>query len=322
MDRNRINALVTGGAGFIGSHLADKLIAAGYGSVVVVDNLFLGKERNLDKAKASGKLTFCNANAANEEKMGKIINECGINVVFNLAVVPLPASLEQPVFGYKENIDITHSLCELLRKDCFETLVHYSSSEAYGTAEYVPMDEKHPLNPRTPYAASKAASDHLVMSYHHTYGTDTVVVRPFNNYGPRQNEGMYAAVIPLTIKHILSGEPPIIHGDGLQTRDYAYVEDTAEATVAIFENSKTRGRIINLGSGKETTIKELVEKINTIMGGGESIQFGPPRIGDVRRHAADITLARELIGYRSKTDLDDGLKKTISWYLNKDQRGR
>ena len=310
------NVMVTGGAGFIGSHLVDKLIESGCSKVVAVDNLYLGKEKNLEGAKATGKLVFYNANAADENAMKKIINEHSVKAVFNLAVVPLPASLEQPVFGYMENIEITSAICELLRKDCFETLVQYSSSEAYGTAKYAPMDEGHPLNPRTPYAASKAASDHLVTSYHYTYGTDTVIVRPFNNYGPRQNEGTYAAVIPLTIKRILDGKAPIIYGDGLQTRDYVYVEDTADATVKIFENVKTRGKAINLGSGEETVIKDLIEKINSIVGGKEPIQYAPPRIGDVDRHIADISLAKKLIGYSPKTDWDVGLKKTISWYLN------
>lgn len=313
------NLLVTGGAGFIGSHLVDKLIQHGCNKVVAVDNLYLGKEENLESAKATGKMVFCNADAADENAMRSIIEEHGVNAVFNLAVVPLPASLDQPVFGYMENIRITSAICELLRKDCFETLVQYSSSEAYGTAKYAPMDEEHPLNPRTPYAASKAASDHLVNSYHHTYGTESVIVRPFNNYGPRQNEGSYAGVIPVTIKRILEGKAPIIHGDGLQTRDYAYVEDTAEATVKIFESSQTLGKTINLGGGGETVIKELIEKINEIMGGKQPIQYAPPRIGDVDRHNADVRLARELIGYAPETTWEDGLKKTISWYLNKNQ---
>lgn len=315
------NVMVTGGAGFIGSHLVDTLIKSGCSKVVAVDNLYLGKEENLEGAKATGKLVFYNANAADENAMKKIIDGHSIEAVFNLAVVPLPASLEQPVFGYMENIEITSSICELHRKDCFETLVHYSSSEAYGTAKYTPMDESHPLDPCTPYAASKAASDHLVTSYHYTYGTESVIIRPFNNYGPRQNEGNYAAVIPLTIKRILNGESPIIYGNGLQTRDYVYVEDTAEATVKIFETNETRGKTINLGSGQEIRIKDLIEKISEIVGGKKPIEYAPPRIGDVYQHNADVTLAKKLVGYDPKTSWDGGLKKTVEWYLKQIRNG-
>jgi UDP-glucose 4-epimerase len=181
------------------------------------------------------------------------------------------------------------------------------------------MDENHPTYPTTPYAASKLACDHIALSYHRTFGLDIAIARPFNAYGPRQNEKSYAGVIPLTISRILKGEPPIIHGDGLQTRDYTYVEDIASAIPRFYEEKATRGKIINLASGKEVTINYLIGKIVEIMEYKGTITRAPQRQGDVRRHIGDISLAKEIINYKPKTDLQEGLEKTIKWYKNNAQ---
>lgn len=308
--------LVTGGAGFIGSHLVDRLIEEEPEKIVVVDNFFLGKKANLaDALKNFGNLKIFPEDASDFEKMNKIIRAEDINVVFNLAVIPLPTSLIKPEWSVDVNIKITNILCELLREEAFETLIHCSSSEAYGSAEYVPMDEKHPLNPTTPYAASKAASDLIVLSYYRTFDIDMAIIRPFNNYGPRQNERAYAGVIPTTMRRILEGEPPIIFGDGEQTRDYIYVTDTVGAMVKIYKNKNTRGKIINIGSGKEISINNLIRTMCQIRGYNNDPIHKNPRIGDVRRHYADITVAKRLIDFKSKISFEEGLMETIEWYV-------
>ena len=307
--------LVTGGAGFMGSQMVDRLILEHPSNLVVVDNFFLGKESNLKEAKASyPHLKVYHQDASDYEAVKQIIKDEGTQVVFNLAVVPLPTSLIHPRWSYEQNINITLCLCELARNHAFETLIHFSSSEAYGSCQYAPMDESHPLKPTTPYAASKAASDLLVLSYISTFNIDVSIVRPFNNYGPRQNEGSYAGVIPLTIKRILSGEAPVIYGDGEQTRDYIYVTETADAAVEIYNCQDSKGKTINIASGSEVSINRLVKLIADYMGCARAITYESERPGDVRRFIASINLAQDLIKFKPKINLEEGIKLTIEWY--------
>jgi UDP-glucose 4-epimerase len=310
------SVLVTGGAGFIGSHLVDRLVREEPERITVVDNLFLGKESNLNDARASFPgIRFYRQDASDHEKMSDILKREGVQVIFNLAVIPLPASLTQPRWSFEQNVDIALTICELAREDLFDTLVHFSSSEAYGTSEYAPMDEKHPLNGTTPYAASKAACDQLIFSYCRTFGMDASIIRPFNNYGPRQNEGSYAGVIPLTVKRILKGESPVIYGDGKQTRDYLYVGDTANAAVEIYNNKSTRNKVLNIASGKEISVEALIGDISRCMNFCGPINYEKERAADVRRHIANIYLAEDLIGFKPTIDINYGLGKTVDWYM-------
>jgi UDP-glucose 4-epimerase len=309
------SVLVTGGAGFIGSHVVDSLILNDPEKIVAVDNFFLGKKENLAEAhKKYSLLKIYDQDASDYEKMKTILENEGIDVIFDLAVIPLPASLEKPEWTFKHNIDLTLTMCELARNDLFKTLIHFSSSEAYGTSISGPMDEKHPLNGTTPYAASKAAEDLLIFSYCRTFGIDASIIRPFNNYGPRQNEKSYAGVIPLTIKKVLSGSAPIIQGDGKQTRDYLYVTDTANAAIEVYNHKKTRGQVLNIASGKEVSIRYLVEFIKDYLGCSKKIIYEAERPGDVRRHIANIFLAEDMIGFHPSVNFEDGLKTTIEWY--------
>jgi UDP-glucose 4-epimerase len=317
MTLNSKSILVIGGAGFIGSHLVDRLIDERPEKLVVVDNFYFGKDkmRNLSSAKTRlPSLKVYNQDAAKMRSMRQILKNENIDVVFNLAVICLPVSLTRPKWTYDTNSAISSTLCELLRRDCYKTLVHFSSSEAYGDAEQIPMDENHSLRPTTPYGASKIASDHLVLSYIRTFDVDASIIRPFNAYGPRQNEGSYAGVIPLTIGRILEGESPMIHGDGLQTRDYTYVTDTADAAVKIYYAKSTRGKILNIASGKEMSIKNLISKIAELMNCSKPIIYAAPRPGDVRRFIGSNALAKKLINYEPKVDFNGGLRLTIDWY--------
>ena len=306
--------VVTGGAGFIGSHLCDAIMERGPERLAIVDDFSLGKERNIRDVQGRKGVKVHRSDATDFESMREILSGESPDVVFNLAVIPLPMSLELPRETIETNVQMATNFCELLRKGAFNTLVHCSSSEAYGSALYVPMDEKHPEQPLTPYAASKIAGDHIVMSYRKTFGVDVSVARPFNAYGPRQNEGSYAGVVPLTIRRILRGEKPVVFGDGLQTRDYTFVGDTVEGILGVYGSPEARGKVVNIASGREVTIQHVIDLIVRMTGYGGEVLHQHERPGDVRRHRGDISLARKLFKYEPRVDLEEGLKKTIEWY--------
>jgi UDP-glucose 4-epimerase len=312
--------LVTGGAGFIGSHLVDCLARENPREIVVVDNLFLGREENLSDAESA--LGDCLhtywSDAGDEDKMRAILREHKTDVVYDLAVIPLPASLERPLWSVMENTRLTTVLCELLREGLFDSLVHFSSSETYGTAQYVPIDESHPYVPSTPYAAGKLAGDQVALSYAHTFGLDITCLRPFNNYGPRQNDRSFAGIIPIVIDNVLGGEPIVINGDGLQTRDYIFVGDTARAAALIYGADGARGTVINIGSGNELSVNDLVSLLLDLLGKPDHpIVHGPARPGDVRRHLAGTERASKVLGFSPGVSLSDGLRQTVDWYLQR-----
>tara|TARA_R110002020_G_scaffold475881_3_gene713593 strand:+ start:22729 stop:23694 length:966 start_codon:yes stop_codon:yes gene_type:complete len=309
--------LVTGGAGFIGSHLVDRLIQENPKRLIVVDNFFLGNERNLDEARrVRPDLEVLRLDASNLAAMQDVVTQFEIDTVFDLAVVPLPTSLTYPHWTMQTNIGITTTFCEIARRGLIERLVHMSSSEAYGSGRYVPMDEDHPHDAITPYAAAKSAEDHIIRSYVSTFGIDATIVRPFNNYGPRQNPGSYAGIIPIIIKRALTGEPIEIHGDGEQTRDFTFVHDTADFTVAIHDDPACRGSELNVATGVGTSVNELVARILQIMNASDHpIIHTAERPGDVRRHMADVTRLDSLLGKHPAVLSEDALTETVEWYV-------
>ena len=307
--------LVTGGAGFIGSHLVELIIKERPLSVVVVDNLSIGKETNLKESrKLFPLLKLYKKNAADFSVMRNIVKRHNIDVVFNLAAIPLPSSLIHPKADVDEMVSMVTTVCELQRLGHFKTLINFSSSEVYGTALRNPMGENHPLGAHTPYAAAKAAGDLIVLSYCRTFNLDSTILRPFNNYGPRQNEKNYAAVIPLTIKRILNNESPLIFGDGKQTRDFIYVSDTAKMAIKVFKNGKTRGKVINVGSGRAISILKLVTQISEILDYKGKVEFRDKRPGDVRKLIAGTKVAESLLDFKTEVSWKVGLTKTIAWY--------
>src|SRR6266702_1229341 len=310
------HVLVTGGAGFIGSHLVDLLIAEGVGQLTIIDNFFLGRTSTLTEAyRQMPNLCVLHVDASDGGAVRETFAKLeAVDVVFDLAVIPLPTSLERPQFCFETNVRITSVLCELLRQGRFGTLVHFSSSEAYGSARAVPMSEDHPLDPLTPYAASKAASDHLVRTYAATFGVDALVVRPFNNYGPRQNDQQYAGIIPTMLRCAFEGRVFTLFGDGQQTRDYIYVTDTARAALDLYKCSRARGQVVNIGSGQEISVADLKTKIEYILGRTIPSQHHDSRPGDVRRHRADITLLKSLIEFDPHVSIDGGLSRTVEYY--------
>ena len=318
------HALITGGAGFIGSHLVDLLISEEVRQVSIIDNFFLGRDSNLSEARRRMPgMRILHIDASDNCAVREAFSNLGtVDVVFDLAVVPLPTSLERPRLCFETNVLMTSTLCELLREGRFGTLVHFSSSEAYGSARTAPMSEDHPLDPLTPYAASKAASDHLVRTYAATFGVDALVVRPFNNYGPRQNDQQYAGFIPTLLRCAFEGRIFTFFGDGQQTRDYIYVTDTVRAALDLYQCAIVRGQVVNIASGKEISLLELKAKIEQILGRRIPVQHRDPRPGDVRRHLADTTLLKSLINFEPGVSFDVGLERTVEFYRNCKEHGQ
>jgi UDP-glucose 4-epimerase len=311
------SALVTGGAGFIGSHLVDAMVVAGFARVHVVDDLSLGRRENLADALAHPGVTLTAADCAQPGALDAAVGAERYDVCFNLAVIPLPHSLVEPAANVERNVAMTTAVCELGRAGGFERLVQFSSSEVYGTAHSVPMAEDHPLLAHTPYAAAKAATDLVARSYATTFGLEVVTVRPFNTYGERQNDAAYAGLIPAVVNRVLAGEPVVVHGDGMQTRDMTHVGDTVLGTLAIASTDAALGLTLNLGSGREASVLEMVRLLLKALGAPEHpVEHVAQRPGDVRRLLADTSLAERLAGYRPRIPLSEGLARTVTWYVS------
>ena len=315
MDYAGRGILVTGGAGFIGSHLVDVLAARRPRCIHVVDNLFLGRQENLQEARrAFPELRFHRMDATDGAALRGLIREQRIDTVFNLATKALGYSFDDPADAFHVNTVIAAHLLESLRLKEIECLVHFSSSEVYGSAQVVPMPETHPLLAHTPYAAGKAGADLLVRSYQETFGLKVLTLRPFNNYGPRQNQGLYAGVIPITMSKLLRGEAPVIQGTGQQTRDFIFVRDTARMAVELAQRDELRGRTFNLGTGVETSIADLIRRICSIAGYQGPVTAAPGRAGDVQRHCADVRELQAVAGRTELQSMDRGLEETWAWY--------
>jgi len=306
-------AVVTGGAGFIGSHLSQKLFQNKY-NVIVYDDLTNGSGRNnLNK-----KIKFIKGSILDVKKFESVCKKA--DVVFNLAVKPLGMSFKRP----EEVVEVNDYGTYLVAKICSNLgceLIHVSSSEAYGTAQKLPMKEDHPLFPTTIYASSKAASELYVRGFHYTDGLKMVIVRPFNCYGEFMRTDTYSAATPKFYSRISKGLPPIIHGSGKQTRDFSYVDDTSEGIMLADQNKSALGETFNIGQGKEVSIKKvaqtMIEKYREITGENLKLKlkYVKPRKGDVMRHLASISKARKILGYRPRVTLDDGISRYIKWKL-------
>jgi len=241
----------------------------------------------------------------------------GCQVIFHLAAqVHVDRSIIEPERTFAVNTIGTLNVLEAAMQSDVELLIYASTSEIYGSAIHVPMNEKHEMNPGSPYAASKAAADRLCFSYYNTYRLPVVIVRNFNTFGPRQADIGYAAAIPQFIRRVLQNLPPLIYGDGEQTRDYMYINDAVKAYDLVFESpEKALGKAINFGSGNEISINKLAKIIVKLCGKGNlELVYLPSRPGEVRRLYADIKCANDTLGFKPDYDLEKGLKELIEWY--------
>ena len=314
---NGKNVLVTGGAGFIGSHICDALLKEGAGKVVCVDNFFLGKEENISDALKDERFVLYKDDCRHFGVMQSIIEKERTDVIFNMATIALNYSFVNPLDAYMVNVEIANTLLELFKVGAFRTLIHTSSSEAYGTAKYSPMDENHPTDPTTPYAAGKASADLMIHAYSKVTGADISIIRPFNNFGPRQNaDGPLAGIIPITAKRIKNNEKPVINGDGEQTRDFIFVKDTVRALLLAYNNEASRGQIINIGSGTNISMNFLLTEICKYMGYEGEWEHQQERTSDVRNLCSDTKKARELLNFIPITPFEDGIRETLDWYKN------
>ena len=305
--------LVTGGAGFIGSHLVDRLLQEGAREVVVVDNLFIGSEDNLTGALTTGRVVFYRDDAELSTSLDYIFEKHRIDVVFNCATKALNYSFLNPANAFSTNVTVALNLLEIQRRGGFKTLCHFSTSEVYGSAVYEPMDEAHPKNPTTTYAAGKVAADHAVESYVKMFDLDAFIVRPFNNYGPRQNyQGMLAGIIPITVWRILNNIAPELHGDGLQSRDFIYVHDTVDAVIKLYDQMVS-GDSVNISTDNQITIAELLSRICKDMGYTGEITRKSGRKSDVLCHIASNVKVSAMIDY-TLTPFEQGLRDTLDWY--------
>jgi UDP-glucose 4-epimerase len=313
MTRTRKSVLVTGGAGFIGSELVRQLVALD-AQVIVVDNLCNGRRENLTGLPA-GQVQLHVVDIRDHDAIGKLLRS--VDIVFHLACLGVRHSIHSPVENHEVNARGTLELLVAARRAGVGRFVYVSSSEVYGTAQHAPMTEAHPTFPRTVYGASKLAGECYTRAFHRTYDFPTVVVRPFNTYGPRcHHEGDCGEIIPKFLLRCMTGRPLVIFGDGAQTRDFTFVADIACGILTAGLTEAAVGRTLNLGSGRETRLSELAQTVAEAVGRPAVVTHEAPRPGDVRRLCADATKARELLGFSPRTELRTGLTQLMTWYAS------
>jgi UDP-glucose 4-epimerase len=314
MNLHNKRVLVTGGAGFIGSELVHQL-AAGGAVITVVDNLVNGRRENLEGAPRD-LVRLVVADIRDGERMSELMGE--VDIVFHLACLGVRHSIHSPHENHEVNATATLQLLSLAKEKGVERFVYVSSSEVYGTALRVPMTEEHPTFPMTVYGASKLAGECYARAFYRAYSYPTVVVRPFNTYGPRSHhEGDSGEVIPKFMLRCETGRPMVIFGDGTQTRDFTYVADTARGILQVGFADEAVGETLNIGSGYEITINELAREIASVLGYPDApVTHEAPRPGDTLRLYADITRARQLLGFEPEVSLRDGLTRLREWYLS------
>jgi dTDP-glucose 4,6-dehydratase len=307
--------LVTGGAGFISSNFIQHLLAKTPYEVVSLDALtYAGNLDNLSGVMSHERLSFVHGDIRDAELVRDVASQ--VDVIVNAAA---ESHVEKSIAeGAREfvttNVEGTQILLDAIREAPVERFILISSSEVYGTAEREPMDEEHPLNPRSPYAATKAGADRLAYSYFVTYGLPIVIVRPFNNYGPRQHP---EKVVPRFITQALLDEPLTVHGDGHASRDWLYVDDDAEAIEAVIDAPLDRvaGEVLNVATGVDIPVVEIADRVLDALDKPPALKtFVPERPGQVDCHIGSTDKMARLTGWRARTSFDDGLARTIDWY--------
>ncbi len=303
--------LVTGGAGFIGSHIARRLLADGH-RVRVLDNLSTG---NMDKlADVIDRVEFVEGDLRQEADCQAAC--AGVEMVFHEAALPsVPRSVEDPQTFHDNNINGTFQLFLAAQEAGCRRIIYAASSSAYGDQPTQPKRETMLPAPLSPYAFNKLAGEYYARVFYESYGLETISLRYFNVFGPHQDPtSQYAAAISAFVSALLRGEQPIVYGDGEQTRDFTHIDNVVEANMLAAAAKTTQGQVINIACGQSVTINQVIATINKLLGTDHKPKYAPPRAGDVTHSLADITLAREVIGYEPHLMFEDGLARAIEWY--------
>jgi nucleoside-diphosphate-sugar epimerase len=302
-------ALVTGGGGFIGSHLVDRLLREGH-DVRILDNFATGHRENLAEALEHSELI--EGDIQSYERVHNAVRGC--DLVFHLAALPsVPRSIQDPLTSTASNVTGTLNVLLAARDEGVRRVVFGSSSSVYGPQREYPQREDAAARPISPYAVSKLAAEGYCRAFTRVYGVETVALRYFNVFGPRQDPlSQYAAVIPKFITAVLAGESPVIYGDGEQSRDFTYIDNTVDGTVLASRADGVAGEVFNVACGEETTLNELVANIGEISGRPLEAVYTPPKPGDLERSLADVSRAREAIDYEPAVDVRTGLERTFA----------
>ncbi|MEX0739687.1 MAG: SDR family oxidoreductase [Pseudohongiella sp.] len=304
-----MNYLVTGGAGFIGSHIAAYLCSQGQ-SVRVLDNFSSGKRENLSGLD----LTVIEGDIRDPACVSAAVE--GVDTIFHQAALcSVARSMMEPALTHDINVTGTMNLLEAARKADVRRFVMASSSAVYGDSEVFPKHESMPTDPMSPYAVSKLVCEHYCQLYYKAYGLDTVALRYFNVFGPRQNpDSEYSAVIPRFVRAMVQGVPPHIYGDGSQSRDFTYVNDIVQANIAAATSSDARGQVMNIACGNRWSLLDLVSRLENHITCDADPIFEKARAGDVKHSQACIKKAQKLIAFAPEVDFDEGLRRTVDWF--------
>lgn len=305
-------ALVTGGAGFIGSHLAAALVARG-ARVRIIDDLSTGHRENLDEI--GGDVDFVQASLTDSKAVSHALQD--VELVFHEAAIPsVPRSVSKPTETHEASVNATFSLLLAARDQGVRRLVYAASSSAYGDQPELPKSEDMKPDPLSPYAVAKLVGEYYCRVFSRVYGLETVSLRYFNVFGPRQDPGsQYSGVISRFISALKNREPPVIYGDGEQSRDFTFISNVVDANLRGAESTSAVGHVINIANGERVTINEVLEKLKKLTGCMDvQAEYAQPRAGDVRDSLADLGLAGSLLGYHPKVGLEEGLRLTLDWW--------
>ena len=302
--------LVTGGAGFIGSHLTEELVRRGH-TVRVADSLITGKRSNLDHIPG---VDFREGDLADAAFAASVAQGCDY-VLHQAAIPSVPRSVKDPITSNRANVDATLNVLVAARDAGVKRLVFAGSSSAYGNTATLPKREEMPANPLSPYALQKVVGEQYLQMFTRLYGLETVSIRYFNVFGPRQDPtSPYSGVISVFATALLENRSPVIYGDGGQTRDFTYVANVVDGVLRACEASGASGEIINVATAGRISLNDLFREMRKIVGANVEPTYAEPRQGDVRDSQADITKAERLLGYRPIVSFEEGLKRTIEWY--------